>query len=364
MRFVPKISSKAGSSRSFFLWIFALLGWGAFLVVFVMMHRDSLFEKAAVPSIISKDQKVLEYDGAYWLRSEGRPVELKVLTDESCGNSCDVSREIQGLKANVSDLLYVNKIDVNTAVGKALIDKFDLWALPQFIVGDGVESLNMPNGAKFLEAAEQVYVAKGGDYLLRSEKIGLSPKIFLRAPEFGHLDSEPGLRGGDDAKLTVVEFTDFQCPFCQRLSSQIKNSVEKLVEEGKINYVIKDFPLNFHPNARFAHLAASRVYNEKGSQAYFDFVEKIFAEQKTWGNLSADQVTVYFADLAQGYEVVIAETDWNDGALNQELYGDLDEGRKYGVSGTPALFIGKQFISGAIGAAQFEKAVEEALSEL
>jgi protein-disulfide isomerase len=355
-------TDKAPQSTGF--WVVAVLGWLLFLGALVLMFfGGNMSYWKFTKNTADNEQKILEYGGAYWFRAEGRPVKLKVLTDKNCGNHCDVSREVQGLKNNVSPLFYTQEVDVKSPEGKSLAKKFSVDRLPQFILGEGVESLVLPTGEKFLEAAKDVYTQQGSDYLLQADKIGLSPRIFLQWPKFGELDQEPGLRN-KKAKLTIIEFTDFQCPYCQRLNNNIKASVEKLVDQGKINYVIKDFPLHFHPNARWGHLAANKVQQEVGDEAYFDFVEKTFNQQKVWGSLPEEEVKKYFVTLAQEFNVVITDTDWEDGALNQELYGDLDEGRKYGVSGTPALFIGKKLMPGAIGAAQFEAAVEEALQDL
>lgn len=366
MKFAPKVSQKASAGTNVFLTIFAVIGWvgciGLAGFVFLEKSPSSNPTDTTQEVKVSNNQKFLEYNGGYWLKTEKRPVELKVLTDNTCGPRCDVSREIDGLKSNVSDQFYPRYIDISSPEGKSIIKKFSIDRIPQFIIGEGIESIKLPTGVGFLEAAQEVYIQKETDYLLTAEKIGLSPKRFLSLPAFTELDKEPGMQG-QNAPITVVEFTDFECPFCQRLYNQTHKTIQKLVEDGKINYVIKDFPLEFHPNARFAHIAANKVLKEEGSQAYFDFIGKVFGSQKVWGSKSEEQTKEYFVKLAQQFGVTIKESTWNDGALNQELYGDIDEGRKYGVSGTPALLIGKDLISGAISASTLEQAVEKALQD-
>lgn len=92
------------------------------------------------------------------------------------------------------------------------------------------------------------------------------------------LDDDPVKGDMDKAKFAIVEFSDFECPFCQRHFQQTYGSiVSEYVDTGKIVYAYRDFPLSFHPKAVPAAVAANCVLEQEGVAAYFEMHDKIFA---------------------------------------------------------------------------------------
>lgn len=93
------------------------------------------------------------------------------------------------------------------------------------------------------------------------------------------ISNEPSL-GEEDAPVVVVEFTDFQCPFCQTaFTSSYPQLKKEYVETGKVKYVVKDFPLPFHANAQKAAEAANCA-SDQGK--YWELHDKLFEEQSNW----------------------------------------------------------------------------------
>ncbi|MBF0478294.1 MAG: thioredoxin domain-containing protein [Candidatus Omnitrophica bacterium] len=143
------------------------------------------------------------------------------------------------------------------------------------------------------------------------------------------------LIGSKDAKVTVVEFVDFECPFSGRFFKPMIDSVAAY--SGKVNYMIKNFPLPFHPNARSAAKAALAA-GEQGK--YAAMATELLKDNK---NFSADK----YNEIAKlvGLDMAKFQQDLKDkdAAYEQILNEDMALGQKVSVRGTPTFFInGKQ----------------------
>ena len=172
--------------------------------------------------------------------------------------------------------------------------------------------------------------------------------------------------GKKDAPVTIIEFSDYQCPFCRQFVEATLPALKKeYVESGKLRYVFRDFPLDqIHPQARQASEAA-RCAGDQGK--YWEMHDLLFQNQqalqpeqlKTYaGRLHLDE-TAYGACLEGG----------KHGALVQQNY---NEGLAAGVRGTPSFFLGKTraddtiegvLISGARPLNDFRQEIERALGE-
>lgn len=158
--------------------------------------------------------------------------------------------------------------------------------------------------------------------------------------------------GDPDAPVTMVEFTDYQCPFCQRYSLETFPQVlTEMIENGRVHYIMKDFPLDsIHPDARTAS-AAARCAGEQ--DAYLAMHDAIFLNQENWSGPDAAQV---LAGLAAELELDVAAYNecMGDGRYDEAIQANLEEGVSLGVTGTPAFFIGGFLFSGALPFEAFE----------
>ncbi|MGD2049887.1 MAG: thioredoxin domain-containing protein [Chloroflexota bacterium] len=167
--------------------------------------------------------------------------------------------------------------------------------------------------------------------------------------------------GDPEAPITIVEYTDFQCPFCSRHYQQTyPRIVEQYVDVGIVRYVFKDFPLNnIHPQAAKAAEAA-RCAGDQG--AFLAMHAMLFEQQDEWSG--KDPIT-FFNDYAQELGL---DSDTFERCLTNEdhassVEADLQEGIDLGVTGTPAFFINGYPISGAQPFELFEQAIEQLLAE-
>lgn len=171
------------------------------------------------------------------------------------------------------------------------------------------------------------------------------------------MDDIAGERGDPDAPVTIVEYTDYQCPYCVRHATEtLPTMISELVDTGRVRYLVKDFPLDtIHPEARAAAVAA-RCAGEQ--DAYWEMHDELFARQGEWGGLGQGAADV-FLNLATGLglESTAFAACLDSGRYDAVVQVNQDEGLALGVNGTPAFFINGFPISGAQPYELFEYAV-------
>lgn len=170
------------------------------------------------------------------------------------------------------------------------------------------------------------------------------------------IEGEP-VKGSADAPITIVEFSDYECPFCGRFFSEVYPRLNQHIEDGSARLVYKDFPLTFHPMAEPAAVAAQCVYEQAGNEAYFEYHDTIFTNQ---ARLSVDNLRVWASDM--GLDMAAWDECVQDPATTQEVQGDLQEGAAIGVSGTPSFVINGKLIVGACPYETFQQAIEKELA--
>ena len=157
-------------------------------------------------------------------------------------------------------------------------------------------------------------------------------------------DNDPVI-GNPDAQITIIEFSDFQCPFCARFHIQTLPSIlEEYIDQGKVKLVFRDFPIqNIHPNALPAS-AAAECANEQGK--FKEMHDRLFENQKEWSGQETANAVSLFSQYASEIELEqeIFDACLTNGKYIEEIRNDLNDGRAYGVSGTPGFFIGNDQI--------------------
>lgn len=220
----------------------------------------------------------------------------------------------------------------------------------------------------------ETYATKDGKILF-PQGIDLTAPILNEEPqqEVKEVDisGEP-VMGRSDAKVTVIEFSDFQCPYCgaaagtdQMLIDQFKSSnpdweapvpkLKELAKEGKIKLVFKQFPLNFHQYAQKAAEASECAYEQSKFWEYHDL---LFTNQNA---LDTADLKKYAADL--GLDTAKFNDCLDNSKFADEVNSDLTEGQSAGISGTPAYLINGKLISGAQPFSVFEQLIAAELEE-
>ena len=184
---------------------------------------------------------------------------------------------------------------------------------------------------------------------------------------FVSLGDDP-VKGNQNAQVTIVEFSDFQCPFCARFFSQTLPQIQQdYIDSGKVRLVYKDFPLdNIHQNAKAASVAA-RCANEQGK--FWEYHNKLFESQTQWASLGAAKATNTFKQYATELKLNSGNFDscLDSAKYLDEVNKDYQDGTNYGVSGTPAFFIGNDkdgyvMLIGAKPYLEFQQRIDDELS--
>jgi protein-disulfide isomerase len=157
------------------------------------------------------------------------------------------------------------------------------------------------------------------------------------------VDNDP-IQGNNDAPVTLVEFSDYQCPFCKKtFDDTMPQLKEKYVDSGKIKHVFRDYPLPFHQNGIPAAIAAECA-NEQGK--FWDYHNILFSKQTEWENLSGNATADKFKEYAANNITNIDTNKFNSCIDSQkykdEVDKDIADGSTYGVSGTPTFYIGNE----------------------
>ena len=156
------------------------------------------------------------------------------------------------------------------------------------------------------------------------------------------LDDDP-FKGDPDAPVTIVEFSDFQCPFCSRFFQQTLPQLEEnYINTGKVKFVYRDLPLDsLHPNARPTHIAAECA-DEQGK--FWEYHDILFENQVQWNRLASEDLENSLKQYAQdlSLDVPSFETCLSSDEIADEVNKDVLEARSYGATGTPTFFIGNE----------------------
>lgn len=148
-------------------------------------------------------------------------------------------------------------------------------------------------------------------------------------------DNSPSV-GPKDAKVTVIEFSDFQCPFCKRAFPAVQQMLKDY--NGKIRFVYRNFPLSFHVNAEIAAEAALCA-NEQGK--FWEYHDKIFEVAQADGTgLDANSLKEYAKGM--GLDAVTFNSCLDTKRYASVVQKDEQDGTAAGVSGTPTFFIGNE----------------------
>ena len=159
-------------------------------------------------------------------------------------------------------------------------------------------------------------------------------------------------KGPDNAKVTIVEYTDFQCPFCARVQPTLTKILEKYPQD--VRKVFKQHPLSFHKDAPLASEASLAA----GAQGKFwEMKEILFNNQK---KLKEENLMQYAQEL--GLDMEQFKSDLSTHKYKAQVDREIAEAVKLGATGTPAFFVNGRYLSGAKPLEAFVKVIDEELS--
>lgn len=191
------------------------------------------------------------------------------------------------------------------------------------------------------------------DTLLKQLKSEADVKVVLDAPRVNISvgPDEPSI-GPADAEVTIVEYSDLECPFCAR----VVPTLDQIQEEygDKVRIVFRDFPLGNHQRAIPAAEAALCAHDQ---DKFWEYHDKIFENQKS---LADSDLKSYAEELELNMDEFNACTESNK--YRTQIAQDQQRGQQLGVTGTPAFFVNGRFMSGAKPFGEFKKVIDSELA--
>lgn len=160
--------------------------------------------------------------------------------------------------------------------------------------------------------------------------------------------------GPENAKVTIVEFSDFQCPWCQKSQGTTKQLRE--IYKDKIRWVFRDYYI-VHPQAKFIHVAANCAIPQN---KYWELFPLLFENANGLDNDGINILAKKIGLDMSKFEACTANPPQN---LEDDINADIADGRALGVNGTPAFFINGILVEGAAPLANFQKIIDEELSK-
>jgi len=220
----------------------------------------------------------------------------------------------------------------------------------------------IPEGQKFedlkariRQVVRQQKLREGMTKMVEDLKAKHRAQVALQAPEVPRIEVEAKgpSRGPENALVTIVEFSDFQCPYCGREFPVI----ERLMKEydGKVRLVFRHYPLDFHP---FAQKAAEAGACAQDQGKFWELHDKMFTNQN---KLGVDDLKAYAKSV--GLDASKFAKCLDSGEKKALVEEDMKAGTAAGVNGTPAFFINGVFVNGAQPYEQMKQTVDRELKK-
>jgi protein-disulfide isomerase len=275
----------------------------------------------------------------------------------------------QRLEAAIRDRILAQEAARRGITVPKLLDA-EVTSKVSLVTEDEVEQFYRANKGRFgtveeMEARDQIRARLQGqkvsaqrDAFVQSLRKNAKVVVNLQPPPVTRVavstDGAPA-RGGAKAPVTIVEFSDFHCPFCKRVLPTLKELEAKYGD--KVKLVFRDYPLDqLHPGARKAHEAA-RCAGEQGK--FWEFHDALFAGEADSG---AQRLKTYAKQV--GIDVAKFDQCVAGGKHKELVQKDVDEGARLGVTGTPAFFINGELVSGAQPLENFARIIDRELARV
>ncbi|MAX67132.1 MAG: thioredoxin domain-containing protein [Bacteriovoracaceae bacterium] len=210
------------------------------------------------------------------------------------------------------------------------------------------------NPSEFIEALNEAVKSAQGDQRKKAEEAQKKQlEESFNNPLKPEIREDDVIRGKKGAPITLVEYSDFECPYCSRGYQTVQKLLEKY--EGKIQFVYKHLPLSFHPNAMPAaqYYEAIRLQSKEKAGKFHDELFENFSDIKKGEK--------FFRSVAKKLNVDMKklEKDVDSDVVKKRIQEDLDEAKKFGFQGTPGFLINGIPVKGAYPPEHFDGIIEE-----
>lgn len=237
--------------------------------------------------------------------------------------------------------------------------------------GEELYVLNFTFGGRGMpQTPTHAYITSSGQMFIISQIVDTAELPEMPAPTESPAPTEPERAdvsiGGDKclgseaAPVTIIEFSDYQCPYCQKFWEQTMPQIKsEYIDTGKVKFIYRDFPLGFHANAQKA-AEATECASEQ--DRFWEMHDKVFGGMGEWSSGDVVNITKRYAS-----ELELDADEFADcldtGKYTEEVQKDMADGAAAGVSGTPAFFVNGILLAGAHPFETFKQVIEDELAD-
>jgi len=273
----------------------------------------------------------------------------------------DLGLAVDKVKSAIKDHKYKKEIDADSEAA----DDFQASGTPHFFI-NGRRLVGAQPFDKFKNMIDEeitkanALLAKGTkpselyDTLVKDGKGAPEPEKKNVA-----LPTNAPVKGNPNAKVTMLEISDFQCPYCKRVEESVKEVSKNYGDKVKI--VWRHLPLPMHADAPLAAQAAQEAFKQKGSEAFWKMHDLLFDNQSTENGLKREALDKYAQQI--GLDMAKFKLALDNQTHKAEVDADAKVANDAGINGTPAFIINGYYINGAQPYAKFRKVIERALAE-
>ena len=295
-----------------------------------------------------------------------RPISADVLRDSMRGQLLQMDMErYEAMKAQLDSLIAERLMALEAAargMSMAELERVEVFAKTEPVTPEQVRTFYDNNKERLQRSFEELEgrimahlqrqsEARRRAALARELRERYPVHIALAPPRVDVSADDDPFMGPPDAPVTLIEFSDFQCPYCRRVQGVLKRLMTAY--HGQLKLVFRDFPLRqIHPEAQKAAEAA-QCANDQGQ--FWPYHDRLFATT----DLATEALKQYAVEL--GLDSETFNTCLDAEKYRQEVQGDIDDALAAGVNATPSFFVNGLPINGAVPFERFVEMVELAL---
>ncbi|MFW6285948.1 MAG: DsbA family protein [Nanoarchaeota archaeon] len=294
-------------------------------------------------------------------------VQLLIIEDPECIN-CEVDLFVSQVKENLIPNLEIEKLDYESQLGEAILSDINAKQVPVYLFSTNFDQRD--DWTELKEAFVEVNTNEETYYMLNPQLI--PNKVLTQEPI---ITDSAIVIGDENAPVTLIKFTDFECPYCaiaegnkelvEQFSAEAPNYVPALpkieseyIDTGKVKMVFYNMPAN----SLSAHLAGLCA-NEQG--AFIEYSQLLWDKKDNWDTKIDEERIKLYKQFAQEVNL---DTDKFDECFDSEKYiQQIEEekalGQAYGITGTPAFVVGTTLISGAQDYSVFKQIIDAELAK-
>ena len=238
-------------------------------------------------------------------------------------------------------------MDVASEKGQVMLYETNVSGLPAYIFTNRIRD------EQFFPEIQTLLTDYGGGYYFHPPSIKAGRYFDLPGA-----DDDPSL-GDENAPLTLIEFSDFQCPFCKKFHDKILPEIRRdFIDTGLVRLVYRDFPLMEYPTHSMAERAAEAAECAHEQGKFWEYHDKIFEKPR---QITDSILKIYVNELdLDAYEFELCTTSRK---YRGEVQKDFDDGKNF-ISGTPTIFINDLSISGSHPYETYKQVIESELSKI